>query len=138
MKVAITDALAIDLDAERWECRGCGSVLGEARAPYKHGLLVRARDPREIHAPILDPDAYDFTFAPDPAWVQILEYCCPACGRLAEVEYLPPGHPPTLDIAFDIDALKARAVERSGREPPEPEPDFVPPPHHHAKHSGSR
>jgi acetone carboxylase gamma subunit len=69
-------------------------------------LLVFVRDPREIHRPILNPDKYEYTFAPDPAWVQIVEYYCSGCGTMVEVEYLPPGHPPLYDMEFDIDALK--------------------------------
>ncbi|HSD11877.1 MAG TPA: acetone carboxylase subunit gamma, partial [Candidatus Binatia bacterium] len=37
-----------------------------------------------------------------------LEYYCPGCGVQMETEYLPPGHPPTHDIEFDIDDLKRR------------------------------
>jgi acetone carboxylase gamma subunit len=69
---------------------------------------VYARDPREIHKPILNPELYEFTFAPDPKWVQILEYYCPECGTLMEAEYLPPGHPPVNDMEFDLDALKGQ------------------------------
>ena len=107
-KVLVTENLRIDLDAETWECRACGTELISARDNYKRGLLVYDRDPREIHKPLLDPEKYEFTFAPDPTWCRILEYYCPACGQLVEAEYLPPGHPPTHDIEFDIDSLKAR------------------------------
>lgn len=138
MKIFATDALMIDLDNERWECRGCGAALGSASEPYKTGLLVRAREPQAIHAPILDPERYEFTFAPDPAWVRLLEYCCPACGRLAEVEYLPPGHPPAVDIEFDLDALKAQWASREPLTAPVLGPEFVPPPHHHKKHGDAR
>lgn len=106
-KIAMTEYLQIDLDRELWLCRVCEHEIGAARSPYKEGLLVHVRDPREIHRPILDP-AYEFTFAPDPAWVSILEYYCPGCGTMVEVEYLPPGHPPLNDMEFDLDALKAQ------------------------------
>lgn len=111
MNVAMTEYLKIDLDRELWQCRVCNHEVGPARSPYKEGLLVYARDPREIHKPILDP-SYEFTFAPDPKWVQILEYYCPSCGTMMEVEYLPPGHPPLIDMEFDIDALKAQWATR--------------------------
>lgn len=133
MKVYVTDALTIDLAAEQWECRACGDALGSARENYKRFMALRPRDPREIHAPIIDPSRYEFTFAPDPEWLTIVEYYCPSCGHMAEAEYLPPGHPPTHDIEFDIDALK---VQWSGREPlsgPVLGPDFVAPDHHHGK-----
>lgn len=118
MKVHMTENLRIDLDSERWECRKCDRDLADARDNYKRGLLVYDRDPREIHSAIVDPEHYQFTFAPDPEWIRILEYCCPGCGTQVEVEYLPPGHPPTRDMALDIDALKRQWAGRE--ELPEP------------------
>ena len=112
MKVPMTEYLEIDLERELWLCRVCGHEVGPARSLYKEGLLVHVRDPREIHKPILNPELYEFTFAPDPAWVQILEYYCPSCATMVEVEYLPPGHPPVHDMDFDIDALKAKWKDR--------------------------
>lgn len=114
MKVAMTEYLQIDLDRELWMCRVCNHEVGPARQSYKEGLLVHARDPREVHKPILNPEWYEFTFAPDPKWVQILEYYCPTCGTMVEAEYLPPGHPPVVDMEFDIDALKR---QWAGRKP---------------------
>lgn len=111
MKIAMTEYLQIDLDKERWMCRVCDHDVGPARGNYKEGLLVHARDPREIHKPILDT-SYEFTFAPDPKWVQIVEFYCPSCGTQVEVEYLTPGHPPLYDMEFDIDALKAQWAKR--------------------------
>jgi acetone carboxylase gamma subunit len=108
----MTETMEIDLTRELWMCRRCHHEIGAARNNYKEGLLVHARDPREIHRPILDPTLYEFTFAPDPKWVQILEYYCPGCGVMIEVEYLPPGHPPTHDMEIDIDALKAQWKDR--------------------------
>jgi acetone carboxylase gamma subunit len=130
MKVFITAALAIDLDSERWHCTKCDGVLGDARENYKKGLLVADRDPAEVHAPILDATRYEHTFAPDPKWCRIVEYCCPHCGLLAEVEYLPPGHPLTHDLELDIDALKAQWAEREAPTAPVLGPDFVAPPVH--------
>ncbi|MDB5986225.1 MAG: acetone carboxylase subunit gamma [Nevskia sp.] len=112
MKVPMTEYLEIDLDAELWLCRRCAHKVGSARASYKEGLLVYQRDPREIHKPILDPELYEFTFAPDPTWQQIIEYYCPTCGVMAEVEYLPIGHPPMHDMDFDLDALKQQWSKR--------------------------
>ena len=89
MRVPMTEYLEIDLERERWLCRRCGHDLAPARANYKEGTLVHDRDPREIHRPLIDPDRYEFTFAPDPAWCRILEFCCPSCGTMIEVEYLP-------------------------------------------------
>lgn len=115
MKIAMTEYLQIDLEKETWSCRKCSHEIGSARGNYKEGLLVHARDPREIHKPILDT-SYEFTFAPDPKWVQIVEFYCPSCGSMVEVEYLPPGHPPLYDMEFDIDALKAQWKARGNKQ----------------------
>jgi len=98
----ITEYLAIDLDRERWICRRCNHEIGNAREDYKRGLVMRARDPKEIHSSGLDlPRMY-----PDSEWCQVVEMFCPSCAVLIEVEYLPPGHPLTHDIDLDIEALK--------------------------------
>ena len=107
-RVAITEYLEIDLESERWHCRSCGHDIAPARTNYKEGLLVYDRDPTEIHKPILDPAKYAFTYAPDPAWCRIIEFYCPGCATMIEVEYLPPGMPITHDIELDIDKLKER------------------------------
>ncbi len=104
----VTEYLAIDLAKELWVCRRCSRVLGSARENYKLGLLLRERDPAEVHSSGLDQPR----FYPDPTWCRIVEMFCPGCATLIEVEYLPPGHPLTHDIEIDIDALKASAQER--------------------------
>ena len=109
MKIAMTDALLIDLDRSSWVCRKCGHEHGSAERNYKHGLLAYARDPRELHRPILDAARYRNTFAPQPEWVRIVEYYCPQCALLVEAEYLPPGHPPLDDMQFDLARLRALA-----------------------------
>ena len=113
MKVLITEYLRINLDAEKWECRVCDHEIGNARDNYKRGLLVYDRDPTEIHKPLLDPKLYKNTFAPNPKWCTILEYYCPECGTMVEVEYIVPGHPPVYDIELDIDALKVQWATRT-------------------------
>jgi acetone carboxylase gamma subunit len=92
--------------AERWICDRCGCDLGDARGNYKEGCLIANRDPREIHPPIVEDTAY--SFSPDPKWCRIVEFYCPKCATLIETEYLPPGHPLTVDIELDIDELKHR------------------------------
>jgi len=125
MKVLITEYLRIDLDTEMWECRRCGHVHGSARGNYKRGLLVHDRDPREIHKPLLDTALYARTYSPDPTWCRILEYYCPDCGTMVEVEYLPPGHPPLHDIELDIDALKLQWKDREEVKEPAQAPDLA-------------
>lgn len=99
---AMTEYLAIDLEAERWECRRCGQDLGSARDNYKKGLVLRTRNSRAIHSSGLDQPR----LCPDPQWCAVVEFFCPSCATLIEVEYLPPGHPLTYDIRVDVDALK--------------------------------
>ena len=111
MKVYITEYLLIELENERWHCRRCNRDLGDARGNYKRELLVYDRDPREIHKPLLNPEKYDYTFSPDPNYTALLEYYCPGCGTMVEVEYTVPGHPPTHDIELDIDSLKLKAAQ---------------------------
>jgi acetone carboxylase gamma subunit len=108
MDVTITEYLAVDLDKELWKCRSCGHLLGSAREDYKHGLLVHARNPAEIHKPMLDPKKYAYTYCPDPEWCAMLEFYCPHCGAMMEVEYTVPGHPPICDIELDLDDLKRK------------------------------
>ncbi len=114
MDITITESLAIDLKREVWKCRKCGHEVGSAKETYKKGLLVQARNPREVHQAIIDPDVYEYTFAPNPKLVSLVEYYCPGCGLMMEVEYLPPGHPPLHDLDLDLDSLRAIAKQRTG------------------------
>ncbi len=109
-RVRITEYLDIDLESEKWVCHECGKVHLSARDNYKKGLLVHERDPREIHRPLI-PVEYPYTFSPDPSVCRLLEYYCPGCGTMVEVEYTVPGHPITHDIEMDVDRLKAAHKE---------------------------
>lgn len=104
-RIRFTEYLDLDVEQEMWHCHSCGAGLISARENYKRGCLVAERDPREIHAPVLEGE---YSFSPDPDWSRILEFYCPDCGRQIETEYLPPGHPITHDIELDIDSLKQR------------------------------
>jgi acetophenone carboxylase len=101
----VAENLDLDLDGERWRCGRCGHDIGPARANVKRGLLVYERDPREIHRQLIQAQ---YSFAPNPDWIRILEFYCPGCGVQIETEYLPPGHPITHTTEIDIDALKVR------------------------------
>jgi acetophenone carboxylase len=103
--VSITEYLDLDVDEGAWRCASCERSLIDAEENYKKGCLVYNRDPREIHNAVYEGE---YNFAPDPAWVRILEFYCPGCGVQIETEYLPPGHPVTHDINIDVPALKAR------------------------------
>lgn len=107
-RIRITEYLDLDVEAEEWHCHRCDRLLGPAAQSYKQGCLVHDRDPREIHRPLIEGE---YTFAPDPEWVRILEFYCPGCGTQLEVEYLPPGHPVTHDIELDVPRLRER-IER--------------------------
>ena len=104
----ITEYLAVDLEKERWICRRCDQDLGDANGDYKTGLVLRSRDPKEIHSSGLE----ESRLYPDPDWCRVVEMFCPSCASLIEVEYLPPGHPLTHDIDLDIAALKGAADEK--------------------------
>lgn len=103
--IRFTEALDLDVNDESWRCHDCGKNLISARENYKKGCLVADRDPREIHAAIIEGP---YSFAPDPEWVRVLEFYCPGCSKMIETEYLPPGHPVTHDIELDVDSLKKR------------------------------
>ena len=116
-RLRMTEYLDLDVEEEMWHCHRCGHALISARENYKKGCLFYDRDPREIHPPLVSGE---FNFSPDPLWVRIVEIYCPGCGTQIETEYLPPGHPITWDIEFDLDSLKERLrsgefVIRSGR-----------------------
>ncbi len=104
-RIRLTEYLDLEVEPELWRCNRCDAELVSARRPYKEGCLVYERDPREVHPPLIEGE---FTFSPDPDWVRIIEFYCPGCGAQVETEYLPPGHPITVDIELDVDNLKAR------------------------------
>ncbi|MFC1979568.1 acetone carboxylase subunit gamma [Chloroflexota bacterium] len=108
MRIQVTEYLDIDLEKEVWLCRQCEKELISARDNYKKGCLVYDRDPRDIHNPISNEP---LAFCPDPNWVLYVEFYCPSCGTLLDVEPLPPGHPITHDIQLDIDGLKDRFIK---------------------------
>jgi acetophenone carboxylase len=142
-RIRVTEYVDLEVEDERWRCRVCEHDLGSARESYKHAARVHQRDPREVHNPVIEGE---YTFAPDPAWVRIVEFYCPGCSTQVDTEYLPPGHPLTDDIQIDIDRLKARlaggdlrvvddrvvpagAAERGGapaQQEPVPRPGSVP------------
>jgi len=111
MKTRITENLDIDIEKTRWECHHCHADLGDARVSYKRGCLIAQREPREIWDPIIDEQV---TFSYDGGWARIVEFYCPGCGWLIEVEVLPPGHPITDDISLDLEALRAAAEKEEG------------------------
>jgi acetone carboxylase, gamma subunit len=108
MNRRITENLEVDLDRLEWLCHWCGHSLGSARENYKHGCVVAERSPHEIWRPLVD-EKHSFSY--DPGWARLVEFYCPGCAAMIEVEMLPPGHPITHDIDLDLDALRKRARE---------------------------
>ena len=104
-RVQITEYLDVDLINEMWVCNVCGNELISATKNYKKGCLAYARDPRDIWDPVVDEP---HNFAPDPNWVNVVEFYCPSCGTMIENEVLPIGHPITYDIELDIKKLKEK------------------------------
>ena len=104
-RVRITESLDIDLDSLMWCCNRCGGEVISAKENYKKGCLVYARDPREIHNPIVEGE---YSWSPDPEWMRIVEFYCPHCQVMFENEYLPLGHPVTNDIELDLEALQRK------------------------------
>ena len=106
-KVRITEYLDIDVDEEMWCCNRCEVSLISARENYKKGCLVFGRDPTEVYQSVTKEQ---LDYRPDPKWCKYVEYYCPECGTLMEVDVLPPGHPIIHDIELDIDKLKAKCT----------------------------
>lgn len=109
MKVRITEYLDIDLEKEMWCCNRCGRELISVREPYKKGCLVYEKPAAEIYEPLIENSPY--SFSPNPDYCRIIEFYCPGCGIMIENEYLPPGHPITVDIELDIDKLKDKYLK---------------------------
>lgn len=108
-RVRITEYLDIDLEKEVWACHVCGRDLISARENYKHGCLVRERDPDEILPPLF-PNA-EFHTGVARGYGVFVEFYCPGCGTMVENELLPEGYPPTHDIEIDVDALKEKMAD---------------------------
>lgn len=110
MKIQMTENLDIDGETRRWECHHCHTELGSATENYKRGCLIAERDPAEIWRPLVD-EAVTFTY--NREWCRIVEFYCPGCGWLIELEVLPPGHPITHDMELDLDRLFADSTTQA-------------------------
>lgn len=110
-RVRMTESLDIDADSLMWCCNRCGTELISASENYKKGCLVYARNPQEVHNPVIQGE---YTWSPDPKWINIVEFYCPNCQVMFENEYLPLGHPITHDIELDIEAFKVKYGKKEG------------------------
>jgi acetone carboxylase, gamma subunit len=106
MKRRITENVEVDLERLEWLCHWCGHALGSARENYKHGCVVAERSPHEVWRPLVE-EKHSFSY--HPGWARLVEFYCPGCATILEVEMLPPGHPITHDVELDLEALKKRA-----------------------------
>ena len=111
MKRRMTESLVIDLQTLEWQCSRCGHSLGPAGRSYKEGCLVATRSPAELWRPFVKGRT---TFTYDPGWARLVEFYCPECACMIEVEMLPPGHPITHDIELDLSSLKNLADSEAG------------------------
>ncbi len=114
MKRSITESLVVDTESLEWECRRCEHPLGPVAENYKKGCLIAQRDPKEIWEPLIEGVP---NFSYDDTWSRIVEFYCPGCGALLEVEMLPPGHPITHDIELDLTTFADEdSVDRSSKD----------------------
>jgi acetone carboxylase, gamma subunit len=108
-RVRVTEYLEIDLAKDMWCCNRCKAELISAKEPYLRGCLVHERPGAEVYGrPIEVGEGQVVTYAPDPAFLAILEFYCPGCGAMVEVQYLPPGHPIPVDIELDLAQLREK------------------------------
>lgn len=108
-KLKITEYLNIDLDSEMWCCERCGEDLVSARQHYVKGCLVYDRPAVDIYGSSIEiAKGQQVNYAPDPRFNHVLEFYCPHCGTMIEVQYLPPGHPIPKDIDLNVDRLKEK------------------------------
>jgi acetophenone carboxylase len=112
MKRQVTENLDVDLDRLEWCCHHCGHPLGSAHENYKKGCLIAQRSPHEIWQPLVD-EKHSFSY--DPGWARLVEFYCPGCAVMMDVEMLPPGHPITHDIELDLGELVRRARKDGAR-----------------------
>ena len=108
-KVRITEYLDIDLHEEKWCCNRCDAELNSARESYMKGCLLYERPASDIYGEAMEVGEGEVvSYGPDPNFLRVVEFYCPSCGIMVEVQYLPPGHPVEADIELDIDKLKKR------------------------------
>lgn len=108
-KIKITEYLDLDPESETWCCDRCGGELAPAREHYLKGCLVYDRPAGDIYGASIELAPGELVrYAPDPGFNRILEFYCPHCATMLEVQYLPPGHPIPRDIELNLDGLKAK------------------------------
>lgn len=66
----------------------CGHEFGDYQKNWKEEAIVYVRDTEEK----LD-EIFPGPTKCDPDWMALREFYCPACGRMLDVEAVPPGYP---------------------------------------------
>lgn len=111
-KIAITEYMSVDLQKEMWCCNRCDAELISSEESYMKGCLVYEMPGSEIYGPPMELAKGEVaSYAPDPRFNRIIEFYCPQCGTLVEVQYLPPGHPILTDISLDMEKMKQRYLK---------------------------
>ena len=90
----------VEKDSERVVKCTCGEEFGDYRVNWKLSALINVRETEGELGEI-----YRGSEMPDPTWVQLREYYCPACGRQLEVEAVPRGCPPDFEFLPDLDTF---------------------------------
>lgn len=108
-RVAFADPILLPVSDHLFICQSaegrvtkceCGHSFGPYRRNWKLGAAIRVRDTEEALREI-----YPNSDIPDPEWMEIREFLCPACGTLHEVEAAAPGYPIVHDFEPDLEGF---------------------------------
>lgn len=78
----------------------CGHDFGDYRRNWKLKANINLRNTEKSLREI-----YPNSDIPDPQWMEIREFLCPACGTLHEVEACAPGYPVLHEFEPDIEGF---------------------------------
>lgn len=85
----------------------CSHEFGDYRENWKLEADIYVRDTDEELELV-----YPGPRKPDPALCEVREYTCPSCGKLLEVEAVPPGYPPIFHFLPNIDEFYEKWLGR--------------------------
>lgn len=78
----------------------CGHSFGDYRENWKLKAVINVRNTEASLREI-----YPNSDLPDPDWMEIREFFCPACAHLHEVEAAAPGYPIVHDFQPDLEGF---------------------------------
>jgi acetone carboxylase, gamma subunit len=78
----------------------CGHSFGDYKKNWKLKANISVRNTEKSLREI-----YPNSDIPDPNWMEIREFLCPACGHLHEVEACAPGYPIVHDFEPDLEGF---------------------------------